>query len=341
MDFMYLTCLIWLSFVSREVLSEEMCYDDVGCFTDEDCHWLGFPPNRPSDINTRFFLYTRRNRFEPQELRRGDIDGLRASNFDPRKKTVFSAHGYTSDSFTSWELDKKNALLEAEDANVICVDWGAGALGLYSKCHQNTRVVGREVGLLARFLNLETGMYYKDVHLVGMSLGAHVMGYAGEFQPGIGRITGLDPAGPYFRDEGFDFRNNGPQCRLDPTDAIFVDVIHTDANDITGLGQMQQMGHQDFYPNGGRTQPGCTESDLLSGCSHMRAVALFSESARSTTCRFTAYPCDSWRNFTAGGCGDCGESGCAVMGFHADQNTAVSGNFYLHTDSQSPYCLQD
>ena len=80
-----------------------------------------------------------------------------------------------------------------DDSNVICVDWGPGASGLYSKCHQNTRVVGREIALLLRFLNLETGLYFADVHLIGMSLGAHAVGYAGEYQPGIARITGRIP----------------------------------------------------------------------------------------------------------------------------------------------------
>ena len=73
---------------------------------------------------------------------------------------------------------------------MILVDWSPGAQGRYLECHQNTRVVGRQIGLMARFLNLEAGMFYRDLHLVGMSLGAHVMGYAGEFQPGIARITG-------------------------------------------------------------------------------------------------------------------------------------------------------
>ena len=34
--------------------------------------------------------------------------------------------------------------------------------------------------------------------LVGHSLGAHTVGFAGKNTPGIGRITGLDPAEPYF-----------------------------------------------------------------------------------------------------------------------------------------------
>ena len=44
-------------------------------------------------------------------------------------------------------------------------------------------------------------------------------------------FIGLDPAGPYFD-------NTDPSVRLDPTDARFVDVIHTDGthNLLLGLG---------------------------------------------------------------------------------------------------------
>ena len=75
-------------------------------------------------------------------------------------------------------------------------------------------------------------------------------------------FTGLDPADPYF--QGTDVR-----VRLDPSDAAFVDVIHTDGSSILqlGFGTMQQMGHVDFYPNGGSNQPGC-DSDFIGKISH-------------------------------------------------------------------------
>ena len=59
--------------------------------------------------------------------------------------------------------------------------------------------------------------------------------------------SGLDPAGPYFS-------YTDPAVRLDPGDAHFVDVIHTDAG---LLGTSQSVGHIDFFPNGGLRQPGC------------------------------------------------------------------------------------
>ncbi|XP_071500993.1 pancreatic lipase-related protein 2-like [Diadema antillarum] len=319
----------------------EICYDDVGCFNNDTCYPFGFPPKTPEEIGTRFYLYTRSNKNDPQEISRKDVAGLRASFFDARRRTKFVVHGYTSDSFSSWEKAKRDALLQVENVNVISVDWGTGALGLYSKCHWNARVVGREIGLLARFLNLEAGMYYKDVHLIGMSLGAHVVGFAGEFQPGFARITGLDPAGPYFRDNRYDFRDQGPECRLDPTDALFVDVIHTDGNDILGAGQIWQLGHQDFYPNGGRHQAGCEGPDIVSGCSHMRAEYLFTDTILETSCSFTAYPCFNWLQFVRGKCQECGPLGCPTMGYYADQNMMVSGKFYLRTNGQSPFCIDE
>lgn len=49
--------------------------------------------------------------------------------------------------------------------------------------------------------------------------------------------------------------------RLDRNDAKFVDVVHTDILPLTrfGLGMKEPIGHVDFYPNGGHTNPGCDE----------------------------------------------------------------------------------
>ena len=58
-------------------------------------------------------------------------------------------------------------------------------------------------------------------HPIGFSLGAQVAGHLGYKLGGkLSRITGLDPA-------GFLFHNVPHSERLDPSDAHFVDVIHS------------------------------------------------------------------------------------------------------------------
>lgn len=47
---------------------------------------------------------------------------------------------------------------------------------------------------------------------------------------------------------------------LDPSDAHFIDVIHTGAG---VLGQWGPNGHVDFYVNGGTSQPGCANTNIL------------------------------------------------------------------------------
>ena len=73
------------------------------------------------------------------------------------------------------------------------------------------------------------GASIADFHIIGHSLGAQIAGYAGEriqklTKQKIGRISALDPAAPLFE-------NMPTFVRLDPSDAIFVDVIHSDASD--------------------------------------------------------------------------------------------------------------
>ena len=55
--------------------------------------------------------------------------------------------------------------------------------------------------------------------------------------------------------------------RLDPTDALFVDVIHSAGR---WVGDDDVLGHVDFFPNGGRApQPGCANKESFDlTCSH-------------------------------------------------------------------------
>jgi hypothetical protein len=47
---------------------------------------------------------------------------------------------------------------------------------------------------------------------------------------------------------------------LDKSDALFVDVLHTNA----GMkGKYLPLGHVDFYANNGALQPGCGKSNII------------------------------------------------------------------------------
>ncbi|NXI63324.1 LIPR3 protein, partial [Anseranas semipalmata] len=140
-----------------------------------------------------------------------------------------------------------------ENMNCIAVDWKEGAKGTYISAVNNLRVTGAEIAYFIK--TLQVFKYSPcEIHLIGHSLGAHTAGEAGRRIRSVRRITGLDPAGPYF--EG-----TPPEVRLDPTDANFVDVIHSNAAHFPaiGFGMYNTTGHLDFYPNGGTVMPGCDD----------------------------------------------------------------------------------
>jgi len=263
------------------------------------------------------------------------------------------------------------AFLMKDDFNVIRVDWKIGARPPYEMASANTRLIGAEIALLVNRICQWTDAKPQDFHIIGHSLGAHISGYAGERIKGLGRITGLDPAEPYFQGYQSD-------VILDPTDASFVDCIHSDAADFwdvggaitngdKGLGMSDPVGHIDFYPNNGEKQPGCKKSQfdqiiggildigsIISGdknvfdvvaCSHMRSIYLYTESINSP-CPFQAYSCPSYEAFNAGLCMECrtNNTRCATMGHHADnfipKLKAGEKNIkmFLTTGAEEPRC---
>lgn len=97
---------------------------------------------------------------------------------------------------------------------------------------------------------VENGMNLRNLTVVGHSLGAHIVGRAAKQLKSDGKIpviVGLDPASVLF-----DFEDTNK--RLADTDADYVQVIHTDGGHYS---IEYPIGHADFYPNGGRQQPGC------------------------------------------------------------------------------------
>lgn len=186
----------------------------------------------------------------------------------------------------------------APPVNLIVVEWSRLCHApWYNDAAKNTQLVGIKLARFIEFL-VEQGISLDQIHLIGHSLGAHVAGFAGVnmHNKTLSRITGmrstinphqkiysylvesptlcklsrrlsmssrgthsaaLDPALPLFDGVTDDYR-------IDPSDAAFVDVIHTAGGSFTSspservsLAFMDPRGDADFYVNGGKNQPGC------------------------------------------------------------------------------------
>ncbi|RXG51267.1 Pancreatic lipase-related protein 2, partial [Armadillidium vulgare] len=235
------------------------CFGVLGCIkpTYDFFHPLYRPVNLPpyprEQIDTIFYVHSRQDRigFYVPALY---IEDILNSTFNPSRPTKIIIHGYLNNREETWTLEMVRSFLSHGDYNVISVDWSGGSYALYSQATANTRVVALEISRLLDWAVKNLDLDVSTVHIVGHSLGAHTAGYVGEKIRGIGRITGLDPAEPYFQ-------YMPESVRLDPSDANFVDVIHTDIDSFfaltgpRGFGLQQPVGHVDFYPNGGKDQP--------------------------------------------------------------------------------------
>jgi len=354
-------CLVLVSSIQGFLLDREVCYGDLGCFKTETVRSFSRPivllPDEPDKIGTRFFLYTRQNQLksDEHELSRKVVDSFSTSNFNSKVPTKFIIHGFTHSAHEPWVQSMKDELLKHDDMNVIAVDWRQGAGFPYTQATANIRVVAMEAVRLIEFMQTEyPTVKAGDIHFIGHSLGAHASGEVGTKIKGIGRISGLDPAEPYFEGAVEDIR-------LERRDAEFVDIIHSDGSAFLGslgMGYRSSVGHVDFYPNGGGDQPGCDKSvgsklinsasaglskgtDALKdtfACSHQRAYEYYIESI-NFECPFRAYPCKSYDDFKAAKCLSCGDGQCSRMGYHADQSEA-RGDFYVMTNQkgEAPHC---
>ncbi|KAF8791254.1 Pancreatic triacylglycerol lipase like protein [Argiope bruennichi] len=306
-------------------------------------------------INTRFLLYTRQHPKESDPLIASNADSIKKSSLNPKNPTKFIVHGFMdSEIFGPWMVKMKDEFLMHGDYNIIIVDWSGGNKPPYYQATANTRVVGAEIDLLIKALEKHLKLKRSNMHIIGHSLGAHIAGYAGERLKTLGRITACDPAEPYFEDMP-------KTVRLDPSDANFVDVIHTDAASkirFIGFGMNQLVGHVDFFPNNGRQQPGCTKEKFLTfvtdglkeglrrfgSCNHQRALDFMHHSINYRKIVPVGYQCSSWEDFLAGKCAECGKDmkQCAIMGIRADEYIPLKPKdtqtaFYLQTGGKAPY----
>uniref|UniRef100_A0A8I5MXS6 Triacylglycerol lipase n=1 Tax=Papio anubis TaxID=9555 RepID=A0A8I5MXS6_PAPAN len=310
--------LLWtLSLLLGAVAGKEVCYERLGCFSD-DSPWSGIVerplhilPWAPKDVNTRFLLYTNENPNNFQELV-ADSSTISNSNFKTNRKTRFIIHGFIDKGEENWLANICKNLFQVESVNCICVDWKGGSRTGYTQASQNIRIVGAEVAYFVEVLKSAFGYSPSSVHIIGHSLGAHAAGEAGR-------------------------RTNGTVGR------------------ITGFGMSQLVGHLDFFPNGGVEMPGCQKNILsqivdidgiwqgtrdFAACNHLRSYKYYTDSIVNPD-GFAGFPCASYNVFTANKCFPCPSGGCPQMGHYADRYSGktndVGQKFYLDTGDASNF----
>ncbi|XP_067849124.1 phospholipase A1 member A [Heptranchias perlo] len=294
------------------------------------------------DLNVRFMLLTRRNP-DCAQIINGSNNDIENSNFNRSLPTKLIMHGYRiTGSKPSWVDTLAKELISAMDVNIVIVDWLIGATALYPNAVQNSAKLGLKVSTLIASL-VSQGSREDSFHLIGISLGAHVAGFVGRmFNGRLGRITGLDPAGPKFSKASVDER-------LDPGDALFVEAIHSDSDNF---GISRPVGHIDFYLNGGKDQPGCRPTSISSVykfviCDHMRAVHLYISSIKKH-CPLVAFPCQTYEDFTNGQCVNCHNHSlqrCPRIGLLERGGLSADVQpkevkVFLMTSSNSPFCAK-
>ncbi|XP_055316132.1 inactive pancreatic lipase-related protein 1-like [Sitodiplosis mosellana] len=266
-----------------------------------------------SENDVIFKLFTLKNPSQPQDLILYDRNILNKTNFDPKLPTRILIHGWNS------KIDLMGKFADAYftkaklNINLIGVDWTKGSnIISYLQASYNIKKVGAQVAHLIDFL-IEMGM---NSALLAMIAGKWVT------RARVPKMTGLDPALPLFK-------FNEVTKRLDKTDADYVEVIITCAGK---LGFYLPIGHANFYPNGGRSQPECG-MDLVGVCAHRRAYEYYLESIYHP--EFYAFHCDSYTDLVKGECSVVKRP--VMMGGETGNTVRVEGVFYLITTGKSPF----
>ncbi|KAH8324417.1 hypothetical protein KR074_006986 [Drosophila pseudoananassae] len=275
-----------------------------------------------------FWLYTNQTRDNPVQL---DPINPQAELFQPRLPLKILIHGFVGNRNLTPNLEVRDVLLQTQPVNVISVDyetlvrwpcyfpWSVSNAPIVSEC-------------LAQMINnlVSAGIYKRqDIHLIGFSLGAQVAGMVANYvtEP-LARITGLDPAGPGF------MMQSSLQQKLDPSDADFVDIIHTDP---FFFSMLPPMGHADFYPNLDQlNQRGCSyiSNWRFFNCNHYRAAIYYGESITSER-GFWAQQCGGWLDFFSQRCNHYSNMPNTQMGYFVSRD--ASGSYFLSTHEVAPF----
>lgn len=274
-----------------------------------------------------FTLFTRGNR-EGHILRWDDPSTLTGSGFNPAHPTRVTIHGWNGSGTARVNTHVHESLFQVGEFNCITVDWAAGAGTVnYVAARNRVGATGEVTARLLRMIAEQTGADFEQMSAIGHSLGGHVAGFIGKnlnmnLNSKLGSIVALDAALPLFSIDN-------PAGRTHVSDALFVESHHTNAG---LLGFDEPIGHSNFYPNWGRTQPGCGV-DVTGNCAHSLAHQFYAESISSTVGFFAIRCSEGYESILKQ---ECVSSGETFMGGEP-LNTNAEGVYWLQTNAEAPF----
>ncbi|KAM3966212.1 lipase member H-A-like isoform 2-T2 [Aphomia sociella] len=251
---------------------------------------------------------------------------------DYSKRTMMYVGGYLDNPASPPALIMQNEYSKM-GYNVWLLDTNPFTMMEYPLAARLIRTVGKHVGEMLYNLTLHNVDFDpKKLELVGLSLGAQTMSFAAKTFKALSgtkldRLTGLDPAGPCFR-------NLDPEQHLNKDDAEFIDVMIVNMN---GLGMAYPQGHVNYYVSGGEYQPADVYWSVCDSlCSHLKTFLLWYTALRYPD-SFIALQCDSIEQAKERNCYDRQPMVTNVLGLKVDRTK--QGIFYLAITYNFPYYM--
>lgn len=245
-------------------------------------------------------------------------------------------HGHTTESGNFWAHELKDAILNAQTANVFIVDWFNFASANHR--HISEHLVGQEVArLIADFFNEQffRRVKFEKIAFVGHSIGARIANFAiTQMSTKVNHLIALDPNKRPTKIRNLSRSQRVELLSTEASDKLTAAehslVLHTDSGN---LGIAYNAGTTDVYLNGGTEQPGCEniQDNLIAtrtNCNHNFAAKCFKSISLSSLLNYEtnliekqrlflreankcfpiAYLCDSYYSFINGRCGSCNKS---------------------------------
>ncbi|XP_065157037.1 pancreatic triacylglycerol lipase-like [Atheta coriaria] len=280
----------------------------------------------------------------------GSLNFFNVWQIDRKLPVKMLVHGYRQHNTDYLFSVIVNNYVEKGNVSMITVDYPQLAFSSYEECYFGIPEVEKYIAEFIRLLNF-LGIPPGNVHLIGHSLGAQMVGRMGNIYTNLtngrklGRISSLDPP-----KMGFASILVKPYYKITNQSAEIVDIIHTDTKTI---GVTEPSGTIDFYANHGYApQPGCDDAvnlrplidniPLWDGwiipyhgkdvCSHARSLQLFAQSIVLSDA-LVGLECLDWdiQNRM------CLTPGTKQLIYGEDMPRNATGVYYFNTTATPPY----